>query len=175
MGWFNNTPTANRIVNSGQVLASAALIQGSAEVMDRANAFVQTQKTRAEGLTARAYATQGASSELGRQLQRAINDLSAYLVDGRGISEDINNRMPDVMYLIRQFDLPRAAREINVPSKRIADAVLEETAQILNNVQVLSNRHESTVRNAVGQIDRADRQINGGNATVAIEEVPRFS
>lgn len=174
MGWFNNTPTANRIANSVQVIASVVAIEGSAEIMDQANAFVQTQKTRAEGFAARAFATEGASSALGRQLQNAINDLSAYQVDGREVRQDIDNRLPDIRYMVSQFDLPRAAREINVPSKRIADGVLNETAAIMNNVRFIAGRHESKVSAAVTQIDRADRQLNGTNAVVAFDDVPRL-
>ncbi len=175
MGWFNNAPTANRIMNSAQLLASAAVIEVSAETIDGANAFVQAQKTRAEGLAARAFSTGGASSDLGRQLQSAINDLSAYQVDGRDVRQDIDNRLPDIRFMVEQFSVPRAARQINAPSKRIADAVLNETAAILHNIQFISGRHESKVRAAVGQIDRADRQLNGSGSVVAIDDLPRLS
>lgn len=166
--------TANRIANSLQMLTVVGSMGDSKDILDRADAFVGTQKSRAEGLLGQAYATQGTYSSLGRQLQNAINDLNSYRAMGSEVSDDLDERMSVLGAIIQQFDLPRGARSLNMSGKEMTDFVTGSAVEVRQNLEAVKNVHYSKVTAAIGTIDDADQCLNGRASTRARDSFPQL-
>lgn len=175
MGWFSNKMTINRLSNSVGMAAVMISLQESKDTLTAANEFVATQKQRASGLSARAFAVQGASSSTGQSLQRAINDLSSYQADGREVGLDLNDRMNTLALVIEQFALPRGQRSLNMSGADMTGAVMDGAVEVVANLNILKNSHLNKVSDAVTCIDNADRELNGSSSTSARALMPSFT
>ncbi|MEW6205469.1 MAG: hypothetical protein AB1516_09115 [Pseudomonadota bacterium] len=174
MGWFSNSMTANRAANSIQLVGVMASMADSKLSLDNVNQFVAQQKQRAQGLSAQAFALQGASSQLGCDLQRAVNDISTYLAQGHEVVEDLDSRMASLATIIEQFNLPRGARDLNMSGRDMTTLVTASAIEVRGNLEVLKRNHGDKVNAAVETVDQADRQLNGDRSVRALGSIPRF-
>lgn len=174
MGWFNNNMTANRAANSVQLLGVMTSMVDSRESVQQVNRFVVEQQQRAQGLIGQAYALQGASSELGTDLQRAMNDFSRYMAQGNEVAEDLDSRLADLATVMEQFNLPRGARSLNMSGRDMTTLVTTSALEVRHNLELLKQNHGSKVNASVQLLDRADRQLNGDSSTKALRAMPRF-
>lgn len=174
MGWFSNSMTANRAANSVQLVGVVASMADSKQSLDHVNRFATEQKQRAQSLSAQAFALQGASSQLGRDLQHAINDLSAYLAQGNEVVEDLDSRIVSLVAITEQFDLPRGLRSLNMSGRDMTTLVTASAIEVRGNLEVLKRNHGDKVNAAVQAVDQADRRLNGDNSVRALGLLPRF-
>lgn len=174
MGWFSNKMTTNRAGNTVGILTAAASFEESKNTLDAANEFVAGQKRRASGLSAQAFAVQGASSHTGRSLQQAINDLGNYERDGREVEEDLAERMFTMLRVTQQFSMPRGQRQLNLSGTDMTVAMMESASEVCANLAILKRDHMDKVSNAVTNIDNADRELNGSSSSRASNLLPSF-
>jgi hypothetical protein len=174
MGWFSNKLTVNRAGNTVGMAAVLMSFQESKNTLNAANEFVAGQKRRASGLSAQAFAVQGASSYTGRSLQQAINDLGNYERDGREVDEDLDQRMITMLRITEQFSMPRGQRQLNLSGTDMTVAMMGSASEVCANLAILKRDHMDKVSNAVTNIDNADRELNGSSSSRASNLLPSF-
>lgn len=174
MGWLNNSMTPDRFQNSVQILNVAASMGESKTQVDNVNTFVNAQRQRAQGLVGQAFAVQGASSALGRELQNAINELGSCLTMGQSLSEEIDSSIGALSFIASQFTTPRLSRSLNMSGRNMAALVTNGAIEIRENIDLMRNRHAGPVLHAITAVDRADRELNGSRSTMARDSIPRL-
>lgn len=175
MGWFSNTPTANRVQNSATILACAALLDANQNILQGVEQFSTEQITRGNLLSAQAFSIQGASSNLGTQLQQAVGELNSFKREAHGLSTELSEHTGYFEALVGQFSVPRAARQINLSGKEMTEVAAHITASSLANLATLRDNRQDRIAQSVATIDRADETLNPGTHTRASLTLPTMA
>lgn len=175
MGWFSNTPTANRVQNSATILTCAELLEANKNVLSRVEVFSAEQISRGNLLSAQAFSVQGASSNLGMQLQRAVGELNTFKREAQGLSAEFGEHGEFFADLVEQFEVPRAARQINLSGREMTEVATQLTASSLVNLAMLRESRQRSIAQSVATIDQADQTLNPGTSTRASLRLPEMA
>lgn len=175
MGWFSNTPTANRMQNTATILACAALIEANQNILQGVEQFSTAQITRGNRLSAQAFSIQGASSSVGTQLQQAVGELNSFKREARGLLSELSEHAEYFEALVEQFSVPRAARQLNLSGKEMTEVAAHITASSLANLAMLRDSRQDKIAQSVATIDRADETLNPGSHTRASLALPAMA
>jgi hypothetical protein len=172
MGWYSNAPTANRIQNTGTIMACAALLEANQTVLQSVDQFSGDQITRGNRLSAQAFSVQGASSNLGAQLQQAVGELSTFRREAGALNAELSEHINLFTHIVEQFSIPRAARQLNMSGKNMARAAENMTAHSLANLITLQGMRQDSIAQNVTTIDHADAILNPANHARAALALP---
>jgi hypothetical protein len=175
MGWFNNTLTANRVHNTATILTCAALLEANQTVLQGVQQFSTEQVNRGNRLSAQAFSIQGASSNLGLQLQQAVGELNTFKREANGLNSELGEHTEYFTALVEQFSIPRAARQLNLSGKEMTEVATHITAASLANLAALRANRQDKIAQSVATIDRADETLNPGTHTRASLALPEMA
>jgi hypothetical protein len=172
MGWYSNAPTANRIQNTGTIMACAERLEVNQNILQSVDQFSSDQITRGNWLTAQAFSVQGASSSLGVQLQQAVGELNTFRREAGALNAELSEHIDTFIHIVQQFSVPRAARQLNMSGKDMARAAENMTAHSLRNLFTLQEMREDSIAQSIRTIDRADAILNPSNNSRAALTLP---
>ncbi|HEX4843418.1 MAG TPA: hypothetical protein VFV57_07090 [Limnobacter sp.] len=175
MGWFSNTLTSNRIQNTGTIIACRGLLSANQLILDGVDQFATEQIARGNQLSAKAFSIYGVNSQLGRELQIAVNTLNSLKSETTQRLEQLEEMCGDMTVLIQQFDLPRTSRGLNLSGKQMAHAAENMTDKALNDLSGLITNYRPKVINCIETLDKADQRLNPGSASTALLALPAMN
>lgn len=175
MGWFSNTLTTNRINNTTTILNCAALLDTNDAILRGVQEFSSEQITRGNRISGQAFSIQGAGSNLGIQLQRAVGELNSFKREALDLSAELNRRSNYFVAMVEQFSVPRAARQVNLSGKDMTEFATDLTASSLADLVLLAENRRERIAQSVAIIDFADEQLNPGTHIPAAHTLPALA